>query len=227
MSPEQIVAQALAQGCQSISFTYTEPTVFIELALDTARLAREKGLLTVFVSNGFMGPNLIDEVAPVLDGANVDLKAFSEDFYRRFCGARLDPVKKNLVRMKEKGVMVEVTTLVIPGLNDDLSDLAAMADFISGQMGPDTPWHLSRFHPAHTLTDRGITPRATLDAAWQIGKDAGLFHVYTGNISNGREDTFCHECDRLVVARRGYTTDNYMTEPGRCPGCGTKIYGIY
>ena len=148
MTPETIVNQALARGCQSISFTYTEPTVFIELALDTARLAKEKGLSTVFVSNGFMGPDLIDLVSPVLDAANVDLKAFSEDFYKTFCGARLDPVKKNLVHLKEKGVMVEVTTLVIPGLNDSPEALSAMAAFIAGQMGPETPWHLSRFHPA-------------------------------------------------------------------------------
>jgi len=227
MAPEQIVNQALARGCRSISFTYTEPTVYIELALETARLAKEKGLSTVFVSNGFMGPDLIDLVSPVLDAANVDLKAFSEDFYTDFCGARLEPVKKNLVRLREKGVMVEVTTLVIPGLNDDPGELAAMAAFISGQLGPETPWHLSRFHPAHTLTDRGITPRATLEQAWQIGKDAGLFHVYTGNLSGGREDTHCHGCGSLLVARQGYTTDNYMKEPGRCPGCGTPVYGIY
>ena len=226
-TPEQIVAQARARGCASISFTYTEPTVYIELALDTARLAKEKGLNTIFVTNGFMGPDLIDLVSPVLDAANVDLKAFSEGFYKRYCGARLEPVKKNLVRLREKGAMVEVTTLVIPGLNDSPKELEAMAGFIAGELGPDTPWHLSRFHPAHNLSDRGVTPRQTLEQAWRLGKEAGLRYVYTGNLAGGKEDTHCHHCGRLLVARRGYTTKNDMTEPGRCPDCGTRVYGIY
>jgi pyruvate formate lyase activating enzyme len=227
MPPEEIVDQALSRGCKSISFTYTEPTVYIELALDTARLAKDKGLKTVFVSNGFMGPDLIDLVSPVLDAANVDLKAFSEDFYRNLCGARLDPVKKNLVRLREKGVMVEVTTLIIPGLNDDPAELEAMAGFIARDLGPDTPWHLSRFHPAHNLLEQPATPRTTLERAWDIGRAAGLYHVYTGNLAGGREDTHCHGCGALLVERRGYTTTNLMTEPGQCPRCRTRVYGIY
>lgn len=226
-TPEGIVSQAQARGCASISFTYTEPTVYIELALDTAVLAKEKGLNTIFVTNGFMGPDLIDLISPVLDAANVDLKAFTEAFYDRLCGARLNPVKKNLVRLREKGVMVEVTTLVIPGLNDSPEELEAMARFIAADLGPDTPWHLSRFHPAHTLIRPEVTPRKTLETAWAIGREAGLRHVYTGNLAGGREDTHCHACGKLVVERRGYTTRNLMTEPGICPGCGTEVYGIY
>jgi len=228
MTPEQIVANAVAAGCQSIAYTYTEPSIFFELAFDTARLARNQGLFNVFVTNGFMSPDLVHQITPYLDAANVDLKSFDNEFYRTYCNARLTPVKENLKRLKQAGVWVEVTTLVIPGLNDDPEELAALARFIAEELGCDTPWHVSRFHPTHRMTDRGATPAATVEAAWQIGKNAGLHYVYVGNLpGSSHQDTHCPDCDVRVVERQGYATRNRMKENGICPGCGTRISGIF
>lgn len=228
MTPAGIVAEAVDRGCRSISYTYTEPSVFFELALDTARLARDKGLLNIFVTNGYMSPDLVKTVAPVLDAANVDLKAFSDGFYRKYCKARLEPVKETLRLMKAAGILVEVTTLVIPGLNDDPDELSAMADFIASDLGVDTPWHLSRFHPSYRLTDRGATPAATLETACDIGRQAGLCYVYTGNLPGAAsENTHCHACNTLLVERHGYRTSDLMRPGGRCPSCDTPAAGIY
>jgi pyruvate formate lyase activating enzyme len=226
-TPEQIVAQAQEHGCESISYTYTEPSVFFELALDTARLAKEKGLYNIFVTNGFMSSELVGMASGVLDAANVDLKAYNDHFYKKLCNARLEPVKETLRLMKQKGIMVEVTTLIIPGLNDDPDELSSMADFIAGDLGPETPWHLSRFHPAYKLKDRGATPVDTLETACDIGKKAGLYHVYTGNVPGARESTTCHACGDLLVKRHGYGIKNYLKDDGLCPGCGISVYGIY
>lgn len=228
MTPEQIVDNALAAGCQSIAYTYTEPSVFFELALDTARLAKDKGLFNIFVTNGYMSPDLIRQVAPYLDAANVDLKAFDDGFYQTFCNTRLTPVKENLKRLKRAGVWVEVTTLVIPGLNDDPEELTALAGFIADDLGPDTPWHVSRFHPTHRMTDRGPTPADTVEKAWDIGKKAGLYYVYVGNLpGSSHQHTRCPHCDATVVERRGYDIVNHIKENGICPGCGALISGIY
>jgi pyruvate formate lyase activating enzyme len=226
-APGDIVAQAVRSGCESISYTYTEPSVFFELALDTARLAKAEGLHNIFVTNGFMSPELLEMAGDVLDAANVDLKAYSDGFYRKLCNARLEPVKETLRLMKQKGVMVEVTTLIIPGLNDDPEELAQMAGFICDELGPETPWHLSRFHPTYRLTDRGVTPVETLETACEIGEKAGLRYVYTGNVRSARENTGCHHCGKLLVERRGYTVKNHVTDEGNCPGCGTPVYGIF
>ena len=227
MGAERIVDQAVRTGCQSIAYTYTEPSVYFELALDTARLAREKGLYNIFVTNGFMSPDLVCEAAPVLDAANVDLKAFTQDFYQKMCKASLAPVKETLKLMRRKGIMVEVTTLVIPGLNDDPGELADMAAFIAGDLGPETPWHLSRFHPAHQLADVVPTPVATLERACEAGLKAGLHYVYTGNLPGARESTFCHNCGGLLVRRYGYRVENFLKQSNTCPGCGTPAFGIY
>ncbi|MCG8634284.1 MAG: AmmeMemoRadiSam system radical SAM enzyme [Desulfobacterales bacterium] len=226
-TPEQIVEQALDNGCDSISYTYTEPSVFFELALDTARLAKEKGLYNIFVTNGFMSPELVEMASGVLDAANVDLKAYNEDFYRKLCNARLEPVKETLRLMKKKGILLEVTTLIIPGLNDDPGELTRMAGFIAGDLGRQTPWHLSRFHPAYKLQDRGATPVDTLETACNIGEKAGLYHVYTGNVPGARENTVCRACGDLLVKRHGYGIESFLKEKGRCPGCGVPAYGIY
>ncbi len=226
-SPEHIVEQALARGCESISYTYTEPSVFFDLVFDTARLAREKGLYNIFVTNGYMSPELIQMAAPVLDAVNVDLKAFTNDFYERFCKAKLSPVKETLKLMKKAGILVEVTTLVIPGLNDDSKELSDMATFIANDLGPETPWHLSRFHPAYKMQDKPPTPGATLEQACEIGEQAGLFHVYTGNLAGGRENTHCTSCQGLLVQRTGYDIKNYIKEKGTCPGCNARVHGIY
>jgi pyruvate formate lyase activating enzyme len=226
-TPQQVVAAAQRRNCASIAYTYTEPTVFFEFACDTAQLAHSQGIKNVFVTNGFMSAEALERINPWMDAANVDLKAYSDDFYKRQCGARLEPVKETLRRLKTLKVWVEVTTLIIPGLNDDPRELSRLAAFIAGDLGPETPWHVSRFHPTYLLTDRGSTPVETLMQARDIGIAAGLKYVYTGNIpGQGGEDTICPGCGETVIARRGYQIMDNRVRKGRCSGCQTVIAGI-
>jgi pyruvate formate lyase activating enzyme len=222
-----VVAAAQDRGCASIAYTYTEPTVFFEFACDTARLGHQQELKNIFVTNGYMRPEPLDRIGPYLDAANVDLKAFSDDFYRQQCGAGLAPVKRTLRHMKARRIWVEVTTLVIPGLNDDPDELARLAAFIADDLGPETPWHVSRFHPTYRLTDRQATPVQTLLEARQIGIAAGLKYVYTGNIAGmGGEDTRCPGCGEIVIARRGFKIADYRIQDGCCRSCKTVIEGV-
>ena len=226
--PEQIVRNAVKTGCESISYTYTEPTVFLELALETAKLAKQQGLFNVFVTNGYMSPSALDMVLPYLDAANVDLKAFDDKFYKTHCKARIEPVKENIKTMVERGVLVEITTLLIPGLNDADKDLTAMAEYICREVGEKTPWHLSRFHPCYHMTDRPSTPVHTLERAHAIGKAAGLRYVYIGNLpGQSSENTYCHSCHSLLVKRYAYQIKSLLEEKGTCPECGIRAYGIY
>lgn len=226
-TPEKIVEDALRGRCKSIAYTYTEPTVYFEFALETAKRASAKGIRNVFVTNGYMTAEALDMISPYLDAANVDLKAFSDDFYKKYCGSRIKYVKETLVRMKRLGVFVEVTTLVIPGLNDDPDELKALAAFIADELGPDTPWHVSRFHPCYRLTDRPSTPSATLVAAREKGFEAGLKYVYTGNIPGDiGENTFCPECREILIRRWGFNVEENRVRNGACPFCGTHINGV-
>ncbi len=226
--PQTIVDQALSAGCQSISYTYTEPSVFFELAYETARLAKAKNLANIFVTNGYMSADLVRLVAPFLDAANVDLKAFDDTFYQTYCKARLEPVKNTLRLMKKVGIFVEVTTLLIPGLNDDPNELTSLARFIANDLGCETPWHISRFHPGYKMTNIGVTPTSSLEGAYELGKKAGLHHVYTGNVPGlPSENTHCPGCGALVVKRHGYTIENYLKEKGTCPKCDASLFGIY
>ena len=226
--PETIVKEAVKSGCKSISYTYTEPTIFCELALETAMLAREQGLLNIFVTNGFMSTQLLEVFAPYLDAANVDLKAFNNKFYQNYCGARIEPVKENIKKMIELGILVEITTLLIPGLNDDPDDIQAMAQFIVQELGTNTPWHISRFHPCYKMTDRSVTPVADLERVYKAGKAAGLKYVYIGNVPGQlSENTYCHSCGGLLIERYAYNIKNHMKEKGKCPECGTIAFGIY
>ena len=227
-TPEKLVNQALKNGCQSIAYTYTEPTIYFELVLETAIFARKKGLLNLLVTNGFMSPEVIHTASPYLDGANVDLKAFNDNFYKTICGGRLEPVKQNLILMKSLGILVEVTTLIIPGYNDDRKEIQAMATFIAEELGHETPWHISRFYSSHEMNQVPPTPDATLKMAFQEGKHAGLRYVYIGNAPDlGHENTCCHICGGTLVKRLAYRTDNRMTIPGICPICNTKVHGIF
>ncbi len=227
-SPEMLVRAAQAAGTHSISYTYSEPTIFFELMQDTARLARTNGLKNIIVSNGFMSPACLDELSGLIDAANIDLKAFSEDFYREQCDARLAPVLDNLKRINGMGWWLEVTTLVIPGLNDSDAELAAIASFIASDLGPDTPWHVSRFHPQYRLTDRPPTPISTLDRAYRAGQAAGLRHVYVGNVPGHDSDaTRCPECKAAVITRLGFgVTGKYLRPGGLCAACGHPIAGV-
>ncbi len=226
-SPESVVADALGQDCQSIAYTYTEPTVYFEFAFETAKLASAKGLKNVFVTNGYMSSEALEMAAPYLDAANVDLKAYSNDFYKTRCSAKLEPVKATLRRMKALKILVEVTTLIIPGLNDDPGELGSLADFIAGDLGPETPWHISRFHPTYKLTDRPPTPLKTLTMAHEIGKKAGLHYVYMGNVpGQGGESTYCHHCGALLIERLGFSVHRNTIQNDQCPHCHTPVYGV-
>ena len=169
VTPQEVVAAADKSGCHSISYTYTEPTVFFELAYDTAKIAHQRGIRNVFVTNGYMTAEALEMIEPYLDAANVDLKAFSDRYYKELCGAKLKHVQKTLKHMKALGIFVEVTTLIVPGLNDDRTELKELAEFIANDLGTDTPWHISRFHPTYKLTDRPATPVKTLTMAREIG----------------------------------------------------------
>ena len=228
ISPGDLISAARDAECASIAYTYTEPTVFLETLVETARLAKSHGLLNIMVTNGYMGKRTLPNILDCIDGANVDLKAFNPDFYRRYCRAELAPVLKNLRALKRGGVWVEVTTLIIPGLNDDPRELGDLASFIAHELGPDTPWHVSRFHPCHDLLDRGPTPLATLEKAVDIGRDRGLNFIYLGNVpGNGYEDTRCPSCQALLVARRGGGIQNFINSEGGCPSCSTRVPGIF
>lgn len=226
-TPASVVDDAIAQGCQSIAYTYTEPTIYFEFAYETAKLAHAKRLKNVFVTNGYMSPAALKMIAPYLDAANVDLKAFSDDFYKNQCSAKLEPVKNTLRQMKALDILVEVTTLIVPGLNDDDAELTDLANFIADALGPETPWHISRFHPTYRLTDRPPTPVSTLQKAYEIGHKAGLQYIYMGNIpGRGGESTYCHRCRALLVERSGFYVRQNRVKVDGCPQCDATVYGI-
>jgi pyruvate formate lyase activating enzyme len=226
-TPQEVVAAALDGDCRSISYTYTEPTVFFEFAFETARLGHAQGLKNVFVTNGYMTAEALEMIRPYLDAANVDLKAFSQKFYREVCGAKLAPVTQTLKKAKASGIFLEVTTLIVPGLNDGPEELKALAAFLAGELGPETPWHISRFHPTYKLTDRPPTPLDTLMKARDIGLAAGLRYVYTGNVPGETgENTFCPGCGRIVIERWGFQIRRSALDAGRCRYCQTVIDGV-
>ncbi len=226
-TPEKVVAEALEGDCKSIAYTYTEPTVFFEFAYDTSKIAYEKGIRNVFVTNGYMTPEALQMIYPFLDAANVDLKAFNDEFYKKYCGAKLTHVKENLIQMKSLGVFVEVTTLLIPGLNDDEDELTRLASFLATSVGPETPWHISRFHPTYRLTDQPSTPVETLVKAREIGIKAGLKYVYTGNVpGEDGEHTFCYNCGKILIDRWGFYIRKNRIKKSRCPYCEAQIDGV-
>lgn len=226
-SPEAVVAKARATGCRSIAYTYTEPTIFFEFAYDTARLAREAGLLNIFVTNGYITKEALEAIAPYLDAANIDLKGFTDAFYRDNVGARLSEVLDSIVEYRKQGIWIELTTLIIPGLNDKEEELKGIADFIVANLGADTPWHVTQFYPTYKLTDRPRTPVETLRRAREIGKAAGLRYVYEGNVpGEGGENTWCPTCTALLIERYGYLIEKNTIKGGACPDCGTAVAGI-
>jgi pyruvate formate lyase activating enzyme len=225
-TPEEIVSRAQASGCASIAYTYTEPTIYFEFAYDCCRLAHDKNIKNIFVSNGYMTDEAVEMIAPYLDGANVDLKSYSEVFYKRECGASLKPVLETLKQMNERGIWLEITTLLIPTLNDDPSELKQLAEFICS-LGPETPWHLSRFHPCYEMQDIVPTPVSMVHRAVQLGKEAGLRYVYSGNIpGDAGEKTVCHHCGQLLIDRVGYSIRENRLRQGSCPDCQTPLAGI-
>lgn len=226
--PAELVEMARRRRCASISYTYSEPTVFFELMQDTARAAVDEGLRNVMVSNGFMSPQCLDELGPLIHAANIDLKSFREAFYRERCAAALKPVFDNLVRIRELGWWLEVTTLVIPGANDSDEELTDIARFIAAELGPEVPWHVSRFHPDYRTLDAGPTPVATLERAWAIGEAQGLKFVYTGNVpGHDAESTRCPSCGGVALERRGFSVAGAPPRDGACPHCGEPLPGVW
>ena len=226
VSPHEIIAEAKTDHCKSIAYTYTEPTIFFEFAYDISILAKEEGIKNIYVTNGYMSKEMLDSFHPYLDAANVDLKAFRDQTYKSLVGARLQPVLDNLIKMRELGIWIEVTTLVIPGINDDLDELKEVAHFIAQELGIDTPWHLSRFFPQYRMRNVPPTSIDRLKQAREIGYYEGLRYVYLGNVGDD-SNTICYNCGKVLVKRRGYwIPENYLTQD-KCPNCGTKIVGVW
>jgi pyruvate formate lyase activating enzyme len=227
LSCEDIVRQAKKHRCKSISYTYTEPTVFFEYAFDTAKMAKEEGLYNNFVTNGYMSAEAIRMVAPYLDAANIDLKSINPDFYKRLCKAKLEVVLDSIKLMKDLGIWVEVTTLLILGENDSEEELFEIARFIK-DVSENIPWHISRFHPDYKMTDRPPTPTELIDRAAEIGKEVGLRYVYSGNIpGDPKESTYCYSCGERLIGRFGFSIFENRLRDGTCYKCGTEIAGVY
>lgn len=225
--PADIVNAAEQAGCESISYTYVEPTIFYEFAYDCAVLARERGMKNIFVSNGYMTEDVIRHLAPVLDGINIDIKAFTEKFYRQVCKAKLRPVLDNVRLLHELGVWVEVTTLVIPGWNDSREELQGVAHFIK-EIDPAMPWHVSAFYPTYKMLDRPPTPTASIKMAREIGLAEGLRFVYVGNVpGEDGENTSCPVCHAELIERYGYRTRMVNFVHGRCGACQEEIAGVW
>ncbi len=224
--PEKIVKDALNHKCRSISYTYTEPTIYFELAYDTARLASENNIKNVFVTNGFMTEECLEMISPYLDAANVDLKSFSETFYREKVGGRLAPVLKNIKKMHELGIWIEVTTLLIPGLNDSDTDIGGIAGFLKS-ISDSIPWHISAYYPQYKSAINATNPQS-IAGAIETGKKAGLKYVYGGNIAYSNfEDTFCSSCGHKGIKRSGFSIIDNNIENGACSQCGRTIEGVW
>jgi pyruvate formate lyase activating enzyme len=224
--PEQVVIDAIAHHCLSIAYTYTEPTIFFEYTADVAQYAIKNGLRNVYVTNGYMSKEMIDISSPWLDAANVDIKAFSERTYKKYARAHLQPVLDSCKLMRSKGIWLEITTLVIPGVNDDLSEMRDLAKFIYHELGENTPWHISRYFPSFQFESIPPTPIDTIETIELIGKEIGLHYVYSGNLSN-EVVTFCPNCGEELIIRIGNALiKNNIAKGDYCVKCGYHIAGI-
>ncbi len=228
LTSESIVFYAKKYNCKSISYTYSEPTIYYETALEVSKLAKEKGLYNNFVTNGYIEEEPLFNLKGLLDAANVDLKAFREEFYKKYCGAKLQPVLDTLIKMKKIGIWVEVTTLLIPNLNDSLGEIRDIAKFIKEELGEDTPWHITRFHPDYKLLNIPATPLEKIKKAREIGFEEGLYYVYSGNILGDEgENTYCPNCKKLIIGRYGFNLFEYNLTKNLCKFCSFKISGIF
>ena len=224
---QRIVAAAQRSGCRSLAYTYTEPTIYYETMLETAALAREAELDNIMISNGYMEAAPFEQLAPLLQGANIDLKAFDDKVYRNICGAHLQPVLDSLKRFYAAGIWLEVTTLIIPGYNDNKAQLQELTEFIVRELGPEVPWHVSAFYPTYRLLDVPPTPVGSIRLACEIGVEAGLHFVYGGNVAGVFENTLCPECRNVAVERRGYRIMQLELEAGKCSSCGATVAGVW
>lgn len=225
VTPEKIVQTAMKNGCPSISYTYTEPTIFMEFALDTMKIAKKKGVKNIWVSNGFMTPETLTLVLPYLDAANIDIKSSEDGFYKKYCNARIGPVLENCKAIKKAGVWLEVTTLIIPGLTSGEENIKKVADFIKDDLGVRTPWHLSAFSGEISWKMRDVpdTTEEEIHDAYRIGKEAGLKYIYAGNLpGDPEENTYCPRCGELNIERKGYRIERH-DKRGECRNCGEDL----
>jgi pyruvate formate lyase activating enzyme len=228
-SPETIARAAVDLGCRSVAFTYNDPTIFMEYAIDVADACHDLGIKTVAVTAGYISPEPRAEFYRHLDAANVDLKGFTEDFYKHTCGAELGAVLDTLEYLADTDVWVELTTLLIPGMNDSDDELDAMTKWVVEHLGPDVPMHFTAFHPDYRMLDRGPTPPATLARARRIAMDNGVRYAYTGNVRDLEGgSTRCPGCAEYVIPRDGYVLGEYrLDDSGHCTACGTAIAGVF
>jgi pyruvate formate lyase activating enzyme len=228
LPPARIVAEARAARCRSVAYTYTEPTVFFEYMLESARLARAAELRNIWVTAGFVNPEPLRELAPFMDAANIDIKSMREGYYRDVCGARLQPVLDAVALAVKLGVMVEITYLIVPTLNDSLDEIRDLARWLKSTVGAEVPLHFSRFFPQYRLERLPPTPLETITSARNVALAEGLRHVYTGNVPHDESaNTFCAHCGTRLISRLGYTVREMRVRGGACPDCGGKVYGIW
>jgi pyruvate formate lyase activating enzyme len=226
ISAEEMVQNALKYGCSSISYTYNEPTIFYPYAKDIALNAKKKGLKNIYVTNGFESPEVIADMKGVIDAANVDLKCFNKDYYKKTLKGDLEEILEGLKLFKKAGIWIEVTTLVIEGENDSDDELGSIAKFIANELGCDTPWHISAFHPDYKMIEHRATGIPALQKAYNIGKDAGLNYIYMGNVAVS-SNTYCPKCNELLIKRDGYFISKNNIKNGHCPKCAHKIAGVW
>ena len=228
LEPQDVVDLALKNKSLSISYTYTEPVIFYEYVVDTAKLAKKAGLRNIIVSAGFINPEPLQELAKHIDAANIDLKSFDDNHYRKVNSARLEPVLQTLKILKQNNVWLEITNLVIPGYNDSDENFEEMTQWLAQNGFADTPLHFSRFYPTYKLTDAPPTPVKTIERAVEIARKNGILYVYGGNVAgHSSENTYCPQCDTLLIKRFGYTTKIKALNDGKCSSCGKEIAGVW
>ncbi|MGA1839744.1 MAG: AmmeMemoRadiSam system radical SAM enzyme [bacterium] len=228
-SPDEIVQMAVDMDCHLIAYTYSEPTIFFEYMLAIAKKAHTKGLINTCHSNGFINPEPLSELLRFMSAANIDLKGFTDEYYLEVCGGRLEPVLKSLKQIKKGGIHLELTNLVVPSKNDKIDDIKKMSKWISNELGPDVPLHFSRFYPRYKLRNIPPTPVETLEEARDVAMREGLKFVYIGNLQPGHkaENTYCPNCKKIVIERRGYVVEKNQLKGGKCPNCNKPISGLW
>ena len=220
ITPERVVELVKEYGCKGVSYTYNEPTIWHEFCYDSAKLVKKAGLYTCYVTNGYISEDPLRELSPVLDAMNIDVKAFTEDFYKKICKAKLEPVLNTCILAKELGIHIELTYLVIPTLNDSLTEIRDFCKWIADKLDVTTPVHFSRFHPDHNMMDKSATPISTLIKIYEIAKEEGLFYPFIGNVTHGNyENTFCPKCGNIVIERKGYNINKTGLINNRCTKC--------
>ncbi len=228
LPPDKVVAAAVAANCRSIAYTYSEPIVFYEYTLDTSKLAHPRGIKNILVTAGFINREPLLKLCKYTDAANVDLKGFTEDYYKKICGAELQPVLDTLKTVHKQGVWLEITNLVVPTLNDDLKLIGRMCDWILDNLGPEVPLHFSRFWPMYRLKNLPPTSPEIITQARELAMDKGLYYVYVGNVpGHAGNNTYCPRCKEIIIGRIGYNLTKYAIIDGRCSQCDFKIAGVW